>query len=423
MSKGNWLIFSIFGAEFIMIKSLTKNATLQVAAIILLLLLVIQGSAIAASELQNTFRQPAAIILFIGDGMGDAHRMAGRWASVGLDGRLAMDNLPNSGWSMTNDAANTVTDSAAAATALATGEKTWSGRISIGITLESLPTILEQAQEKDWSVGLVSTVQMVHATPAAFAAHVMSRSSYSEIALQMVENKVNVLLAGGEDDFLPNTETGCFPGNGHRSDDRNLITEAQAAGYAYVCDATALDVIDLENTPYLLGLFADDGMLRPYEPSLEQMTTAALAILSQDPDGFFLMVEGGQIDWAAHAQEAENVIDDVIGFDAAVTLGLDYAEENENTLIIVTTDHETGGMSVDLESSDRLNEDGPFYTPDGTPFYVNWISTDHTGVNVPTTAQGQFSDQLSGTYENTYIYEVMRQFLGWKVMLPIVDNE
>jgi len=395
-----------------MIKSLTKNATLQVAAIILILLLVIQGSAIAASALQNSLHQPAAIILFIGDGMGDAHRTAGRWASVGQNGHLGMDSLPNSGWSMTNDAADTVTDSAAAATALATGEKTWSGRISIGIDLEPLQTILEQAQEKGWSVGLVSTVQMAHATPAAFAAHVMSRNSYSEIALQMVENKVNVLLAGGEDDFLANTITGCYPAAGHRSDERSLIAEAQTAGYVYVCDAAELDAVDLENTPYLLGLFADDGMLRPYEPTLEQMTAAALAILSQDPDGFFLMVEGGQIDWAAHAQEAENVIDDVIGFDAAVTLGLDYAKENQNTLIIVTADHETGGMSVDLESSGRLNEDGPFYMPDDTLFYVNWTSTDHTGANVPTTAQGKNSDQLAGAYEITHIYEVMRQFLG-----------
>ncbi len=399
-----------------------NSSNFKVLSILLILALVTLGSIAAASAITNQFIQSPAIMLFIGDGMGEAQRTAGRWAAVGRDGELAMDTLPVSGWSMTNEAANIVTDSAAAATAMATGEKTFNGQLALGLTSNIvLPTILEQAQEKGWAVGLISTVQVAHATPGAFAAHVTSRESYTKIALQIYEHRINVLLAGGEDDFLPEAEAGCYPAMGHRNDERNLITEAQAAGYTYICDATGLAAIDLENTSYLLGLFADDGMLGSYEPTLEEMTAAAIAILSQDPDGFFLMVEGGQIDWAAHSQDAENTIEDVIGFDNAVALGIDYALENENTLVIVTADHETGGMSVDLESSGRFNEDGPFFTPNGTPFYVNWTSVDHTGVNVPTTAQGKFSDQLAGISENTQIYEVMRQFLGWEEP-PAAEN-
>jgi alkaline phosphatase len=396
------------------------RSILSVTAVTITIFLVVIGSTTCATALNQNLHQSLAIILYIGDGMGEAHRTAGQWASVGQGGQLNMDTLSSSGWAMTNDASGIVTDSAAAATAMATGEKTWNGRISMGIDLEPLQTILEQAQERGWSVGLVTTVQMAHATPAAFAAHIMSRNSMSEIALQMVEHQVNVLLAGGEDDFLPNTETGCYPGTGHRKDDRNLIREALADGYTYVCNADQLSSVDFESTKTLLGLFADDGMERPYSPTLKQMTVAAISILSRDPDGFFLMVEGGQIDWASHAQEAENVIDDVLGFDAAIASGLEYALEHENTLIIVTADHETGGMSIDLESSGKFNEDGPFYTPDNIPFYVNWTSTEHTDINVPTTAQGEFSDQLSGIYENTNIYDVMRQFMGWEGFLPTV---
>lgn len=352
--------------------------------------------------------------------MGEAHRTAGRWASVGQNGQLGMDSLPVSGWSMTSEVSGITTDSAAAATAMATGHKTYNGRISVSITGDSLPTILEQAQEKGWSVGLVSTTQISHATPAAFASHVLSRSNFTEIARQLFEQNINVLLAGGEDDWLPTTETGCHPNLGHRTDSRNLIAEAQNSGYTYICQPGELTALDLQNTTHLLGLFADDGMVRPFQPMLDEMTAIAIEILSQNPDGFFLLVEGGQIDWAAHANDAENVIGDVLGFDSAISLGLDYANTNSNALIIVSADHETGGMSVNSQSSGEPDEDGPFHMPDGTPFFVNWTTTGHTGVNVPTSAQGNLAEQLVGIYENTHIYKIMRQVLGWEVILPLM---
>jgi len=374
------------------------------------LVIVIEGEPPSRSSAQS-------IMLFIGDGMGEAHRNAARWSDVGQRDALAMDRMPNLGWSHTRNSVGAITDSAAAATALATGVKTTNGRIGQDPAGNPLTTILEQAQARGLAVGLVTTVQMAHATPAAFAAHIPDRNMMTEIASQMLAAEVDVLLGGGEDEFLPPGVDGCYPEPGERSDGRNLITEATSAGYTYVCDAASLAGVDPASTPKLLGLFADEGMARPYSPSLEEMTQKAIDILSQDPDGFFLMVEGGQIDWASHANDATNTISDTVSFDEAVAAGQTYAASTDNSLIIVTADHETGGMSLNLSAG----EQGPFTMPEATAFYVSWSSSDHTGADVPTTAQGPWSDLLDGTYENTYIYDVMRLALGWyPVWLPLI---
>ena len=153
------------------------------------------------------------------------------------------------------------------------------------------------------------------------------------------------------------------------------------------------------------------------------MTQKAINILSQDPDGFFLMVEGGQVDWASHTNDAANVISDTTGLDEAIAVAQAYASTVSNTLVIVTADHETGGMSADLTSSGLPGQDGPFYMPDLTPFYVNWTAGDHTPADVPTTAQGPWSDLLAGAYENTHIHDVMRMALGRRVYLPLISKD
>jgi alkaline phosphatase len=364
--------------------------------------------------------RPRAIILLIGDGMGEFQRTAARWTAVGQDGQLAMDAMPVSGWSRTGSANSAITDSAAAATALATGVKTNNGVISLDPYGNTLTTILERAQARGMAVGLVTTVQMAHATPAAFASHVSSRGMMTEIASQMVDHQVDVLLGGGEDEFLPTSEQGCYPEWGERSDGRDLISEAVAAGYTHVCTPAAFAETPITATR-LLGLFADEGMTRPYSPTLAQMTQKSIDILSQDPDGFFLMVEGGQIDWACHANDATNAISDTVGFDEAVAVAQAYASLNTDTLVIVTADHETGGMSVSLSSG----EDGPFPIADGGTFYVNWTTSGHTAVNVPTTAQGMFSTLLAGTDENTHIHDVMRIVLevDQRLWFPLVLHD
>lgn len=362
-----------------------------------------------------------AIILFVGDGMGEAHRTAGRWSAAGQTGVLAMDAMPFGGWSRTASADNSVTDSAAGATAIATGIKTDNGVIGQDPEGNPLTTILERAKAAGMAVGLVTTTQMAHATPAAFAAHVAQRSMMDEIARQMLAAEVDVLLGGGENVFLPDTVVGCYPGLGARTDGRNLIDEAEADGYTYVCDAPTLAGVDPGPTTRLLGLFADEGLSRPFSPSLVEMTQKAIDILSNDPDGFFLMVEGGQIDWAAHSNDAANVISDTVGLDGAVAVAQAFASTAGDVLIIVTADHETGGMRADLASSGAPDEDGPFFMPGGTPFYVNWTTGGHTAAHVPITAQGPWSDLLIGVFENTHTHDVMRLALGGqRVFMPIV---
>ena len=355
----------------------------------------------------STDGQPESIILFIGDGMGPEQRKAAQWLSTGLNGTLAMDNLHCTGASITASASSVITDSAAGATAISTGVKTDNGVIGMDSSLNSLVTILETARSKGMSTGLVTTAQISHATPAAFAAHVESRSMMSEIARQLLSAKVDVLLGGGENEFLPTSEIGAFPRLGKRSDGRNLISEAVSAGYSYVSSEKELSEVDPSNTDKLIGLFADGGMSRPFSPTLSSMADVAIQILKKNPNGFFLMVEGGQIDWAGHDNDAVNNIQDTVGFDSAVTIGVDYLNENSNTLLIVTADHETGGMSSSLISSGLPDEDGPFYMPDMIPFYVNWTTKGHTAVNVPVSSSGPLSSSLIGVFNNTYIYDVM----------------
>lgn len=353
--------------------------------------------------------------------MGDGQRIAARWSAVGLDDLLAMEAMPVAGWSRTASANSLVTDSAAAATAIATGVKTNNGIISQDAANNDLETILEQAQARGMAVGLVTTTQMAHATPAAFASHVPHRSMMTEIASQMLDHRVDVMLGGGEDEFLPADETGCYSSPGLRGDGRDLIAEATAAGYTYVCDAAAFVTVVPTTTTRLLGLFADGAMKRPFSPSLAGMTQKAIAILSQDPEGFFLMVEGGQIDWACHRNDATWAISDTIGLDEAVLVAQAYASTRDGVLVIVTGDHETGGMTVSLSPTGSPGEDGPFCTPDGEPFYVNWTTWNHTGEDVPTTAQGLRSYLLAGTNENTHIHDVMSKVLNlWTIWLPVV---
>jgi len=231
----------------------------------------------------------------------------------------------------------------------------------------------------------------------------------------MYEAGVDVLLGGGAWHFLP-YRTVCDCGwSGQRTDGRDLVAEAESVGYVFVCDAQGLEEIDTSTVDRLLGLFADEEMHRSLRPSLAEMTRVAIEILSRDPDGFFLMVEGGLIDWVCHTNEAEATIELTVGFDAAVGIAREYVRGTSDALLIVTADHETGGMSVTAESSHYLREDGPFETPDGRPFYVNWLHTYHTDADVPVRAEGPFAALLSGTYENTHIFYVMAEAFGFAV--------
>jgi alkaline phosphatase len=368
------------------------------------------------------------VILLIGDGMGTAHRTAGRLYSVGRAGQLAMDTLPVEGASHTWSTESVVTDSAAAGTALATGVKTYNDAIAVDTDGKPVPTILEIAKDAGKSVGLVTTVLLPHATPATFAAHNPDRDDYLGITLDMFNHDVDVLLGGGENYFLPAGTAGCFPADGERTDGRNLVDEAVAKGYLHVCTETELAGAGPATTQKLLGTFADANMARPYSPSLAEMTEKALDVLDNNSSGFFLMIEGGQIDLAAHVNDAPNTLGDVVGFDEAVKVALAYQVEHPDTLVIVTADHATGGLTIEdapqdgpcpepdpndaRECATALHEDGPFSESGGGTFWIDWTSNNHTADDAPVMAAGPGSQALEGSYENTHIFEVMLDRLG-----------
>jgi alkaline phosphatase len=359
------------------------------------------------SDQEGKYPPAKNVILFIGDGMGAEHRKAARWFGFGLDGELAMDQLETHGLILTHSANRVITDSAAAATAMATGVKTKNGVIGLDRNFQVVATILEQAQLQGKATGLVTTTSLNHATPAAFASHVISRNMMTEIASQYLEAGVEVLLGGGEDEFLPVGEPGCFPEDGERDDGRNLIVEAERAGYIYICDPDQLLQIDPVVTDQLLGLFADDGLADPFAPSLAEMTGVALDILSRDDDGFFLMVEGGQIDWASHSNQSDKVLSRMLSFDEAIQEAISRPGILEDTLIIVAADHETGGLSLSESPQGKRKEEGPFLMPDGDQFYIIWKSTKHTVLPVPVSAGGPLAHNLEGLHDNTFIYDLM----------------
>lgn len=300
-------------------------------------------------------------ILFIGDGMGPAHVTAARLFAGGSTGRLAMEQLPVSGSSRTYSSNHFVTDSAAGGTALATGVKTYNG--AIGVTdpavdpagkSRRLQSLADLALAQGKSVGVISTSRVTHATPACFYASMDSRNLESDIAAQAVGKGLTVLMGGGRSMFhgkdWKDPETGK---RGQRKDSRDLVKEMQAAGYTYVESVKEFKAVDPGKPGLkLLGLFEGDHMDneldRPEdklgEPALAEMVECAIKVLSQNPKGYFLMVEGAKIDMAAHGNDARNVVSEVLALDKAV--GTAAKAVGPETLIVVTADHETGGMAV-----------------------------------------------------------------------------
>jgi alkaline phosphatase len=328
---------------------------------------------------------PPRIILFIGDGVG-----VGAWTAARvLADALAVDHLPVAGLVDTREGSGKITDSAASATALATGVHTFNGAISVGPDSQPVTTILELAESRGLATGLVATSSVTHATPAAFAAHVPSRDQHFEIARQMAGQGIDVLLGGGHRFFSPAT----------RPDAVDLLG-ALRDRYTVVESAEAFHALPLDSVTTLVGLFADDGMPAAAEraPTLAEMTAAALAILDRNPGGFFLMVEGSQPDWRAHDNAPlDAVAAEVLDLDRAVAVALAYCERHPGTLVVVTADHETGGLSVVTDSTGA--------------FASAYVSGDHTADLVPLFARGPGAERFGGMHTIEAIGRYLQEFV------------
>ena len=337
------------------------------------------------------------VILCIGDGMGTGQIAL---ASMKAGGKLHMERMPVTGLVQTRSANSRVTDSAAASTALAAGIKTNNRMIGIAPNGQAYRSILELAKTAGMATGLVATSTITHATPAAFGSHVKSRSSENAIAEQLLANRVNVLFGGGRKFFLPKSESGSA-----RKDKRDLIAEARQAGYAYVTNEQELRS---SRRPCVLGLFQlDELTTAPPEPSLGTLTREAIRTLSQagqaspkGSSGFFLMVEGSQIDWACHDHDTKRAIRQLLLFDQAVQAAIEFALQDEHTLVIVTADHETGGLTL---ASDRDRD------PEKR---VHWSTRGQTGSPVPISALGPGATMFAGVQDNTDIPSKIAQLLN-----------
>lgn len=324
---------------------------------------------------------PKNIILFIGDGMGLPQVTA---AKV-VKGKLEMERCPATGFCTTWSASALVTDSAAAATALSTGVKTRNG--ALGVTPDGAPlkNVIEIAGKKGKATGVAVVCSLTHATPAGFIVHVPSRKQDIEIAKQIAASDVDVLFGGGLDYFNP-TNDPCLPELQKKmtvaltaEEFRGLGTPEKAAAILYP-----------EHPPYAAGRAV----------TLKELTQKAIEILSQDQDGFFLMVEGSQIDWAGHKRDGTNIVYETVDFDDAVGAGLDFAEKNGETLVIITADHETGGFAV-LDGSVKNQ----------TVNKTGFVHGDHTAAMVPFFATGPGSELFHGIIDNTDIGQAMIRYM------------
>ena len=384
----------------------------------LLLVFTLTFTAAVQADVKN-------VILLIGDGLGMGQIDVTRYLSGGKDHELELMKLPETANMMTSSTEG-VPDSAAAGTAMSTGHKVYNGAIAMNEEGEELDSVLDIAESKNMATGVISSNTVTDATPGAFIASVEDRGMGAEIARQALENEVDIMFGGGREDFMEE-EAG-----------EDLIAKAEEDGYQYVSDKNELAEVS-PTAGKVLGLFNDSYMnyindrdeLNSQEPSLEQMTEKAIEVLSENENGFFLMSEGARIDHAAHAADIPGVVAETLDFDASVEAAMEFAEENEDTLVIVTADHETLGFSatepmkkealMDIEVSPEYmaselteKEDGKGYTVDS----VKSVFKEYADVSLNDQEVAQFNERVlddEGNIKYTYL-------VGWEIGSVIAEE-
>ncbi len=333
---------------------------------------------------QETFKEqlPENVILMIGDGMG----IAQMYAAYTANGQyLNIFGMPVTGIMLTYSADEYTTDSAAGGTAFACGKKTNNGSLSVDTAGKPMQTIFEYAKEKHYSTGIAVTCAITHATPAAFYAHVGKRSEYETIASHFLNKTVDVAFGGGRKYFVK------------RKDKRNLIELLMKDGYFY---STNIDSVDISQQKVLC--LATDGDLPKISEGrndfLPLATQKSIELLKKNR--FLLMVEGSQIDWGNHLNSINYVINETVDFDKAVKVALDFAKKDGKTLVIVTADHESGGLTL-------INGNFKKSTVDS-----NFSSLNHTAVPVMVFAYGPGAEMFTGCYQNTALFDKIKMLIS-----------
>lgn len=335
----------------------------------------------------STFARVKNVIFLIGDGMGLNQIHA---SSIVADSALNMQRAHYIGLVDTHSADHYITDSAAGGTALACGVKTKNGMIGMNPDSVAIPSILRIAHTNKLSTGVVVTSSVTHATPASFLAHQVNRKMEEEIAVDILHSGVDVFIGGGRKFFS------------EREDKQNLVDSLHAKGYGVYSSIKEASISDSNKKGVLL---ADVGMTSKLEGRgnmLSEGTQLALDVLSKNKKGFFLLIEGSQIDWAGHANDIDGIIEETLDFDKAVGVAMDFADKNKETLVIVTADHETGGLQI-------LGKD-----TDTKKLQTIFTSSYHSPVPVPLFAYGKDADKFSSYMENTTIKKILVKLYRFK---------
>jgi alkaline phosphatase len=410
--------------------------------------------ATANIDIHQAPSRPKNMIIMIGDGMGPAYTSAYRYFQDNPDTeeieQTVFDRLLV-GMASTYPARESgyVTDSAASATALATGFKSYNGAIAVDINKRPLTTIMQMAKARGMSTGVAVTAQVNHATPAAFLAHNESRKNYEAIAADMLKSDADVILGGGQKYFS-----------------EALLSQFSAKGYQHITELAQLDSI---TQPKVLGLFAEVQLPWVIDDTdantLSKLTQKSLDLLSQNEKGFVLLVEGSLIDWAGHNNDIATAMAEMQGFANAIEVVEQYIRQHPDTLLVVTADHNTGGLSIGANGEyqwDTKLLKGISVSPAGiathaiaaddwqagvnqqlgfdvnstelqqltnarmqgkstlevalkkiidTRSYTGWTTSGHTGVDVQVFAMGPAADLFKGNQDNTHIAEKMMSLL------------
>lgn len=333
--------------------------------------------------------KPKNVILMIGDGMGMTQITAGMYMN---GNKLELERMPVIGIHKSYSMDDLITDSAAGATAFSIGHKTKNGYLGVDSFGTKYTTILEECANKNYATGMVVTSTIVHATPAAFLAHQSGREDYESIVKDYYSNGMcNLLIGGGKKYFERRV-----------SDSVNYINLFKEKNYT-VSDYFNEDYnhVTIPNVDKYIYFTADGDPLpvsggRAYLPKASK--DAVEFLNSKNKKGFFLMIEGSQIDWGGHANESDYIINEMLDFNKAISNVLDFAQRDKNTLVIVTADHETGGYSIITGS-----KFGSFVTA--------FTTKKHSAAMIPVFAFGPGSENFSGIYENTKIYDKIKKLL------------
>lgn len=349
---------------------------------------------------QNDSIGPKNIILFIGDGMGLSQIST---EILSKKKTTVFESFKHIGFAKTHSNSSLITDSGASATAMSTGNKTYNN--AIGLDKDSIPStnLMELAEWNNYSTGILVTAPLTHATPAAFYAHSKHRINKEEIALQLSRMNIDLLIGGGRESFYE-----------RESDSKNLLDSLKSNGYKIINNLSDQfpNLAEMDKDQKLIYFTSDffpagaitGRMYLPY-----YCKTAPVFLSKKDNDGFILMVESSQLDISLHSNSSLEFKSEMSDAEASIEKLLEFAKKDKNTLLIVTADHETGGLAI---------EGGKL----GKKLELDYTTNGHTASMVPVFAFGPGANEFKGIYENTQIFKKIVKLLGWDQLNQPSEN-